>query len=126
VGRFAQFSGASESLWDNGKLLEFDWGTSGPGWLPTFFAGSVSRASGLGKQPQVATRSWIPRIRRERRPELFGDKRRLLGVVEPISKQHERLTHLSRSRNYQTVELKLVGCSRYVLTSRIGRTVACV
>jgi hypothetical protein len=72
----------------------------------------------------VATRSWIPRIRRERRPELFGDKRRLLGVVEPISKQHERLTHLSRSRSYQTVELKLVGCSRYVLTSRIGRTVA--
>ena len=90
------------------------------------FCGSVSSASGLGKQPQVATRSWIPRIRRERRPELFGDKRRLLGVVEPISKQHERLTHLSRSRSYQTVELKLVGCSRYVLTSRIGRTVACV
>src|ERR1700690_1254918 len=94
--------------------------------LPGASAGSASPPSGLGNQPQVATRSRIPRIRRERRPELFCDKRRLFVVVEPISKQHKRLTHLSRSRSDQTVELELVGCSRYVLTSRIGRTVACV
>jgi hypothetical protein len=29
VRRFAQVSGTSESLWDNGKRLESDWGSSG-------------------------------------------------------------------------------------------------
>jgi hypothetical protein len=39
VRRFAQISGTSESLWDTGKRLESDWGSSAAGADPLAVTG---------------------------------------------------------------------------------------
>jgi len=53
---------------------------------------------GCSREPRASGYLFLAsRIRRELRPELFCGKRWLLAIVEPVGKQHERLTHL-RSR----------------------------
>lgn len=69
-------------------------GQVGRGGFPTVVAVPLRRP----REPRASGYLFLAsRIRRELRPELFCGKRWLLAIVEPIGKQHERLTHL-RSR----------------------------
>jgi len=64
-------------------------GQVGRGGFPTVVAVPLRRP----REPRASGYLFLAsRIRRELRPELFCGKRWLLAIVEPIGKQHERLT----------------------------------